>query len=105
MKNQERLHLITAVEKHCECVMMELKILSDKKNEMEFELKGEDETFSGLLVDQLLKNKDVDVAQYNISHPLVGEPVIYVRTKTGKPKAAVQKALKEIKSSLKKLEK
>ena len=84
---------------------MELNVISEKKNEMEFELKGEDATFSGLLVNTLLKNKNVEVAQYNITHPLVGEALFYVKTKGVKPRTAVLKAVKDIKSSLTKLKK
>lgn len=84
---------------------MDLHVISEKKNEMEFELKGEDATFSSLLVNQLLKNKDVEIAQYDIAHPLVGEPTFYVKTKTGKPRTIVLKAVREIKSSLKKISK
>jgi DNA-directed RNA polymerase subunit L len=84
---------------------MDLHVISEKKNEMEFELKGEDATFSSLLVNQLLKDKNVEVAQYNISHPLVGEPTFYVKTKSGKPRTVVLKAVHDIKSSLTKLKK
>ena len=84
---------------------MELHVITEKKDEMEFELKGEDTTFAGLLVNQLLKNKDVEIAQYNIEHPLVGEPVFYIKTSGTKPRTAVLKAVRDIKSSLKKFKK
>ena len=79
---------------------MNIDILHDKKNELEFVLPDESHGFSRLLVDELLKNKDVEVAQYNISHPLIGKPHFLVKTKSKAPKDAVKKALKSIKKEL-----
>ena len=59
---------------------------AEKGNELTFELRGEDHTFAGLLVSKLLEDKDVEIAQYNIPHPLIGEPEFYIRTKKTKPK-------------------
>ena len=84
---------------------MEFEVKSEKKNELELELKGEDHTFSSLLVHQLLQDKDVDIAQYNIPHPLIGHPIFYVKTKQGKPRNAVKKALKEIKKQISEIKK
>ena len=68
---------------------------TEDKDEMTFELQGEDHTFSGILVSQLLENKDVEIAQYNIPHPQVGEPEFYLKVKKGKPKDVLKKAVKE----------
>jgi DNA-directed RNA polymerase subunit L len=81
------------------------KVVSNKKDELKFELRGEDHTFSALLVDKLLDDKSVDIAQYNIPHPLIGEPVFYIKTKKGKPEAALKKALADLKKDVKKLQK
>ena len=80
---------------------MEFKITSDKKNEMTFEIKDEHHSFSQLLVTKLLQNKDVDIAYYNIDHPLIGHPIFYVKTKKNKPITAVQKAISDLKKELK----
>ncbi|MBS3060747.1 MAG: DNA-directed RNA polymerase subunit L [DPANN group archaeon] len=79
---------------------MEIEILHDKKNEIEFIIKDETHTFPQLLVTELIKDKDVDIAQYKIEHPLVGRPTVYVKTKSKSPKDALKKALKTIKKEV-----
>lgn len=83
---------------------MKLEIKKDKKNEMEFVIEGEDHAFSNLLVSELLKDGDVDVAQYNIPHPLVGHPTFYLRTKKGSAREVLKKTIKSIKKGVKELE-
>ena len=82
---------------------MQLEVKSEKKNEMQFVLKGEDHTFSRLLVDELLKDDAVEIAQYDISHPLTGQPAFYVRTKGESARDALKKAVKSIKKHVKDL--
>jgi DNA-directed RNA polymerase subunit L len=82
---------------------MQLEVKSEKKNEMQFVLKGEDHTFSRLLVDELLRDEDVEIAQYDIAHPLTGEPAFYLRTKKEAPRDALKKAVKSIKKHIKDL--
>lgn len=79
---------------------MEIKKISDKKNEMEFELVGGDHSISNLIVSKLLKNKDVELAEYNIPHPQVGNPLFYIKTKKSSPKTALKKSLDGIKKDL-----
>jgi DNA-directed RNA polymerase subunit L len=83
---------------------MELEVKSEKKNEMQFVLKGEDHTFSRLLVDELLKDEAVEIAQYDIAHPLTGQPAFYVRTSKGSPRDALKKAAKSLKKHIKDLQ-
>ena len=73
---------------------------SEKANEMTFELQGEDHTFSGLLVSSLLEDKDVEEANYNIPHPLIGQPEFYLKVKKGKPREALKRTLKKLKKDL-----
>ncbi|UCH37102.1 MAG: DNA-directed RNA polymerase subunit L [Candidatus Bathyarchaeota archaeon] len=60
---------------------MRVNLLEHTKNELKFELIGEGHTFSSALHAMLLKDKSVEFTGYNILHPLVAEPIIYVRTK------------------------
>jgi DNA-directed RNA polymerase subunit L len=60
---------------------MEVKILKENKNELEFEIVGEDHTFSNALQNFLNKRKEVVLASYKIKHPLLSNPQIYVKTK------------------------
>ena len=73
---------------------------TEKANEMTFELKGEDHTFSGLLVSSLLEDKNVEEANYTIPHPLIGQPEFYIKVKKGKPREALKKSLKKLKKDL-----
>ncbi len=60
---------------------MEVKILKETANELEFEIIGEDHTFSNALQNYLNERKEVVLASYKIKHPLLSNPQIYVRTK------------------------
>ena len=76
---------------------MQIKILNRKTNELVIEVEGEGHTLCNLLESVLLEDEEVDFASYNISHPLVGRPVITVRTKGNKsPEAAVKEAVEKI---------
>ena len=77
---------------------MKIKILKREGNELKFELEGEGHTFCNLLQKILLENKDVEVAGYNIPHPLTANPIIYVKTKGSKsPEKVLIEAAEEIK--------
>ena len=84
---------------------MEYKLVNKKKHEIDFELKGETHLFSKLLVSKLLEDKEVDVAQYHVDHPLIGKPIFYVKTKKEDPEAALKKAVKGIKKDIETLQK
>lgn len=60
---------------------MEVKILRENKNELEFEIIGEGHTFCNALQDFLNARKEVVLASYKIKHPLLSNPQIYVKTK------------------------
>jgi DNA-directed RNA polymerase subunit L len=80
---------------------MEIEVKKEDKKEIEFLLKGEGHSFSQMLVSQLLKNPDVESAQYKIDHPLLGNLTFYVRTKKSSPREALKKAAKEIHREIK----
>ncbi|MCK4328140.1 MAG: DNA-directed RNA polymerase subunit L [Candidatus Diapherotrites archaeon] len=79
---------------------MELVFLENRKDSMIVELKGEAHTFPGLLCWALLKDPKVQVAVYEVPHPLVGTPRMHIKTKGEEPKAALKKALKLIQKEL-----
>ncbi|MBU2560392.1 hypothetical protein KKA03_05805 [archaeon] len=60
---------------------MEIKILKETQNELEFEIIGEDHTFSNALQNFLNNRNEVVLASYKIKHPLLSNPQIYVKTK------------------------
>ena len=81
---------------------MEIKVLSKTKNELKFELVGEDHTFCNLLQDLLLQDKNVEIAGYDQPHPLIRTSVIYMRTKR---EASPEKVLLNALANVQKLNK
>ena len=75
---------------------MEIKVVKEEKNELEFELIGEDSTLPEILVHKLNQMPEVDFAAYKIEHPLVGSPKIFLRTKKGSPTTSINKAVEAL---------
>jgi len=81
---------------------MEVKILNKTKNELKIELDGESHTFCNAIQKALLKDGRVDLAGYNISHPLISSPIIYLRTKArSKPEIVLKEAAKDVQKDTK----
>ena len=85
---------------------MQVKILKKNQNTLEIEVEGEGHTLCNLLTSSLLEDKDVEFASYNISHPLISNPIIRIQTnKNKKPEKALQIAIEKILKKGKKLRK
>ncbi len=77
---------------------MEVKILKRTPNELKIEVQGEGHTFCNVLQKVLLKDETIEMAGYDVPHPLFENPVIYVHTKgRRKPEAALREAAKKLK--------
>jgi DNA-directed RNA polymerase subunit L len=79
---------------------LKVKVLKKEANELKIEVEGVSHGFCNLLQKKLLEDERVDLAGYDVPHPLASNPVIYVRTKgAAKPEDALvkaaEKALKE----------
>jgi len=76
---------------------MEIKILKKEPKELRVEVRGEGHTFCNIIQEALLREKSVEFAGYNLPHPLVSHPIIYIRTK-GRTTAmrVFEKALKDL---------
>lgn len=76
---------------------MQIKVLNKTNNELKFEVEGEGHTICNLLEKVLLEDETVDMAGYNIPHPLISNPVVYIRTKgSRKPEIALREAVQKI---------
>ncbi len=75
---------------------MKMKIVEQSKDEITIELDQTDMTLLHPLVEELLKNKKVDVAEYKIGHPELDKPVLHVRMNSGKPETALKAAAKTV---------
>lgn len=83
---------------------MEIKIIKLSQNELKFEVIGESHTLCNLLEKVLLEDEDVEMAGYDIPHPLIANPIIYIRTRGGKtPEEALREAVKKILEAKKEL--
>lgn len=82
--------------------MLKLKINVIKKSgkELKIEIEGAGHGLCNLLQKRLLEDKTVDMGGYDIPHPLVSNPVMYVRMKgTAKPEEALKKASAKARAS------
>ena len=74
-----------------------MKIITDKKKELEIEITGETHTLCNALRKTLMGDKEVEAAAYVVEHPIIGEPKLYVRAKN--PRKSLKKAAETLQSS------
>ena len=75
---------------------MQVKILKKDKNELKIEVEGAGHTLCNLLQGRLLEDDNVDVAGYDVPHPLASNPTIYVHTNsTMRPETAIKNAIEK----------
>jgi DNA-directed RNA polymerase subunit L len=81
---------------------MEIKILTKTQQELKIEIEGEGHTFCNVVQNAILKNKNVELAGYDIKHPLTASPTFYVRVKgRSKPEVLLKKAIAEVEKDVK----
>jgi len=69
---------------------LKVKVLKKAGNELKIEVEGAGHGLCNLLQKKILEDKRVDLAGYDVPHPLASNPVIYVRTKgAAKPEDAL----------------
>jgi DNA-directed RNA polymerase subunit L len=79
-----------------EVLKLKIKVLKKTANELKIEIEGAEHGLCNLLQKNLLEDKKVDMAGYDIPHPLASNPVIYVRMKgAAKPDEALKKAAEQ----------
>ena len=72
---------------------MKVKVLKKEANELKIEIEGAGHGLCNLLQKKLLEDDTVDLAGYDVPHPLASNPVIYVRMKgKAKPEEALLRA-------------
>ena len=85
---------------------MKIKVLKRTSNELKIEVEGEGHTLCNVLQKALLEDDTIEMAGYDVPHPLVDSAVVYVHTKEKrKPEAAVKEAAKKILSQSKEFRK
>lgn len=72
-----------------------MEIITKKRYELEVQLDGESHTLCNVLRKNLMEMDDVKAAAYDPGHPIVGEPVLYIRGK--KPKELLKQSAETLK--------
>jgi DNA-directed RNA polymerase subunit L len=76
---------------------MKVKTLKRTSNELKIDVDGIGHAFCNLLQKRLLEDPHVDLAGYDVPHPLASNSIIYVRTKGNvKPEEALRKAIENV---------
>lgn len=80
---------------------MKINVLKHEGNELRVELVGEGHSFCNALQSALLRDGTLEFVGYNISHPLVANPIFYIRAKEGRdPYGALLNAAETLKNEL-----
>ena len=73
---------------------MKVNVVKKTSNELRIEIEGAGHTVCNLLQKKILEEKSVDMAGYDIPHPLTPNAIIYVRTKgAAKPEQVLRDAI------------
>lgn len=76
---------------------MEVQLLEEEDSEMKVKIVGEGHTFANVLRKKLHEEEGVDLAAYNIDHPLLSDPILQVGTSGKKsPKEALADVAEEL---------
>jgi DNA-directed RNA polymerase subunit L len=73
-----------------------INIVDKQKDSITFEIMNYDNTLLRPLVEEILKDEQVTESRYFIKHPVIDNPRVYVRVKSGKPQAAVKRSIKRL---------
>ena len=82
---------------------LNVKIIEEKKNKIQFQVEGDTHTLSAAIAKELWNDDKVKAAGYEVNHPLVGKPVFTVETDGEEPRKAVQAAAKRLVKTTEKL--
>ena len=73
---------------------MKIKVLKKDSNELKLEVEGGGHTICNLLQKRILEEENVDLAGYDVPHPMSSNAVIYIRTKgKAKPEEILKRSI------------
>jgi DNA-directed RNA polymerase subunit L len=85
---------------------MKIKILKETANELKLELEGEGHSLLNLLQKIILEDDRIEMAGYDVPHPLIDRAILYVHTKgRTSPGTVIKEATKKVKSLSKEFKK
>ena len=71
---------------------MDLKVIEKSDTQIIIEIRGESHTLLNTLKSSLLDDPRVEVATYDIKHPTISDPVLFVKTDGVDPIVAITEA-------------
>ena len=76
---------------------LKIKTLERTKDTLRIEIEGEGHSFCNLLQNTLLEDRGVEMAGYDMPHPLTLRSIVYIKVKKDSdPNKALDRALKKI---------
>ncbi len=76
---------------------MEIKLIDEKKNRIEFDISGVSHGFCNVLKKELWNDKHIKIASYKVEHPLTAMPRFIIETDGDiTPKAALINAAERL---------
>ncbi len=85
---------------------MKIKVLRETSNELKLEIEGEGHSLLNLLQKTILEDDNIEMAGYDVPHPLINRAILYVHTKGKKsPKTVINEATKKVLSRSKDFQK
>ncbi len=79
---------------------MKINVLKKAGNELKIEIEGSSHGLCNLLQKRLLEDEEVDLAGYDVPHPLASNPIIYLRMKgDAKPEDALIRATQKVRET------
>lgn len=84
-----------------------MEIEAEKKaNELKIQVVGEGHSLLNLLQKTVLEDDIVEIAGYDVPHPLIDHAILYVRTKEQQnPESVVEEAIKKVRGQSKEFKK
>jgi len=83
---------------------MDVTIIEEGKNKIEFEVGGVSHGFCNILKDELNKDSHIKIASYRVKHPLVSKPRFVVETDGADAKKTIISAAQKVKKEFEKFE-
>ncbi len=76
---------------------MKIKVVKNTANEMKIEVEGEGHSLLNLLQKTILADDTIEMAGYDVPHPLIDRAILYVQTKEKQnPQDVINEATKKV---------
>ncbi len=75
---------------------MEPRLIEQDRTELRIEFQEEDHGFCNLLRKTLLEEPSVEFAGYNLEHPLLGSPIVTLKTKRRQANVVLREGLEKM---------